>query len=149
MVHDFFKTKPIISIDNDDLEPFFTTQGQLLAIDCEEFDLWHEPYKAICEKTKNELDSLDENYKIRRVLFLFFQPTGHELKMNDMESLRLMSSSFETAIWGIGTWHEDSARLLSLVEITPTFPSCLNNEKCNKCNNSKKQAFSNGSIKLQ
>ena len=27
--------------------------------------------------------------KIRRVLFLFFQPTAHELKMKDMESLRL------------------------------------------------------------
>ena len=118
MVRDFFKTKPIISIDNDDLEPFFLTKGQLLAIDCEEFDLWHEPDKAICKKTKNELDSLDENYKIRRVLFLFFQPTGYELKMKDMENLHIMSNSFETATWGIGLWHEDSARLLTLVEIS-------------------------------
>jgi len=122
LVREFYQTQRVIGIDNDDLESFFLTQDQLLVIDCEEFDLWHEPYKAICRKTKGKLDSLDGKYKIRRVLFLFFQPTDHELKMTDMESLHQMSTSFETVTWGVGTWREDSARLLTLVEIALTLP---------------------------
>ena len=76
--------------------------------------------------------------KIRRVLFLFFQPTAHELKMKDIESLRLMSSFLENATWGLGIWNEDPARLLTLVEITSTLSCYHNNKKDNKCNNPKK-----------
>ena len=55
--------------------------------------------------------------KIARVLFLVFRSTGHELQMTDMESLQLVSKSCETVTWGIGSWHEDSVRLVTLVEV--------------------------------
>lgn len=138
LVREFYQAQRVIGVDNDDLEPFFLTQGQLIAIDCEEFDLWNEPYKTICQKTKNKFDTLKEKYKIRRVLFLLFKPTAHELKMKDMESLHLMSNFLESVTWGLGIWYEDSARLLTLVEITSTLSCYHNNKKGDKYNNSKK-----------
>lgn len=67
--------------------------------------------------TQDKLESLCVGRKIARVLFLVFQPTGHELQMTDMESLHLVSKSFETVTWGIGSCHEDSVRLVTLVEV--------------------------------
>lgn len=69
--------------------------------------------------TQDKLESLCMGRKIARVLFLVFQPTDHELQMTDMESLHLVSKSFETVSWGIGTWREDSVRLVTLFEVVP------------------------------
>lgn len=96
LVREFYQTHMVVSIDNDDLEPFFLTKGKLVAFDCEEFDLWNKPYKLVCKMTQDKLESLCVGRKIARVLFLVFQPTGHELQMTDMESLHLVSKSFET-----------------------------------------------------
>ena len=117
LVREFYQTHMVVSIDTDDLEPFFLTKGKLVAFDCEEFDLWNKPYKLVCKMTQDKLESLCVGRKIARVLFLVFQPTGHELQMTDMESLHLVSKSFETVTWGIGSWHEDSVRLVTLVEV--------------------------------
>lgn len=43
LVREFYQTHMVVSIDNDDLEPFFLTKGKLVAFDCEEFDLWNKP----------------------------------------------------------------------------------------------------------
>ena len=72
-------------------------------------------FSADCKQDK--LESLCGGRKIARVLFLVFQPTGHELQMTEMESLHLVSKSFETVTWGMGSWHEDSVRLVTLVEV--------------------------------
>lgn len=117
LVREFYQTRMVVSIDNDDFESFFLTKGKLVAFDCEEFDLWNKPYKLVCKMTQDKLESLCGGRKIARVLFLVFQPTGHELQMTDMESLHLVSMSFETVTWGIGSWHEDSVRLVTLVEV--------------------------------
>lgn len=117
LVREFYQTRMVVSIDNDDFESFFLTKGKLVAFDCEEFDLWNKPYKLVCKMTQDKLESLCGGRKIARVLFLVFQPTGHELQMTDMESLHLVSKSFETVTWGIGSWHEDSVRLVTLVEV--------------------------------
>ncbi len=117
LVREFYQTHQVVSIDNDDLEPFFLSKNKLIAFDCEEFDLWNEPYKVVCKLTQDKLESLCNGCRIERMLFLVFQPTGHELQMTDMESLRLMSKSFETVTWGLGTWREDSVRLVTLAEV--------------------------------
>lgn len=119
LVSEFYQTHMVVSIDNDDLESFFFTNGKLVAFDCEEFDLWNKPYKVVCKMAQDKLESLCVGRKIVRVLFLVFQPTGHELQMTDMESLHLVSKSFETVTWGMGSWHEDSVRLVTLVEVVP------------------------------
>lgn len=45
LVREFYQTRMVVSIDNDDFESFFLTKGKLVAFDCEEFDLWNKPYK--------------------------------------------------------------------------------------------------------
>lgn len=43
-MREFYQTRMVVSIDNDDFESFFLTKGKLVAFDCEEFDLWNKPY---------------------------------------------------------------------------------------------------------
>ena len=48
LVREFYQTHMVVSIDNDDLEPFFLTKGKLVAFDCEEFDLWKSHLRTYC-----------------------------------------------------------------------------------------------------
>lgn len=54
-MREFYQTRMVVSIDNDDFESFFLTKGKLVAFDCEEFDLWNKPYKLVCKMTKVNL----------------------------------------------------------------------------------------------
>ena len=43
LVREFYQTRMVVNIDNDDFESFFLTKGKLVAFDSEEFDLWNKP----------------------------------------------------------------------------------------------------------
>jgi hypothetical protein len=57
LMREFYQTRMVVSIDNDDFESFFLTKGKLVAFDCEEFDLWNKPYKLVCKMTQDKLSS--------------------------------------------------------------------------------------------
>ena len=44
LMREFYQTRMVVSIDNDDFESFFITKGKLVAFDSEEFDLWNKAY---------------------------------------------------------------------------------------------------------
>lgn len=126
MVRDFYHAKMEVSIDGDDLEPFFLSNDHLLALDNEEFDLWNRPWERVCNKTNGELDSLRKNYGVERLLFLAFQPIGHELNLPDMDCFRPICKSSDSIVWGVCSWYEDPARLVTLVETKSKL--CINIE---------------------
>lgn len=54
MVRDFYKTKSVVSIDNDDIEPFFTTEN-LVVFDHQAPVSNPQALEQICDATKQEL----------------------------------------------------------------------------------------------
>lgn len=116
MVRDFYHAHIEVGIDGDDLEFFFLANNNLFAFDCEEFDLWNNPWQNICNRAIDELNKLEKDNVIERVLFLIFQPTGYELKLTDLDYFRILCKSPVKTTWGLCSWYEDSTRLIILLK---------------------------------
>lgn len=118
MVRDFYKTERFVGIDDDDLEPFFDNTGTLTAFDHQELASNPQGMKLIWDTIKQELHSLEQDYQIKRVLFLLFQSAQHELQMNDLCDLSKMELKDEVSVtWGLGTHESEYTRVVTLVLI--------------------------------
>ncbi len=120
MVRDFFKTKPIISIDNDDLEPFFTAES-LEAFDHQELAINPKGLKLLCNATKQEIQLLAQAHEVERVLFLLFLSSQHELQISELDGFSQMGLAEDVLVsFGIGTQETENMRLVTLV-LTKTY----------------------------
>ena len=116
MVRDFYKTKRIVSIDNDDLEPFFSDIGTLVAFDHKEPASNPQRMVVICNTTKQELHSLEQDCQIERVLFLLFQSAQHELQIDELDGFAKMGLPDGVSVtWGFGTHEAEYTRVITLV----------------------------------
>lgn len=118
MVRDFYKTRRIVNIDNDDLEPFFGDVGTLMAFDHQEPTSCTQGMELICDAIKQELHSLEHDYHIERVLFLLFQSAQHELQITELEGFsKIGLPSGVSVTWGLGTQESEYTRVVTLVLI--------------------------------
>ena len=103
MARDFYKTRRIVSIDNDDLEPFFSDAGTMVAFDHQEPASNPLGMEVICNATKQELHSLEQDCQIERVLFLLFQSAQHKLQIDELDGFSKMGLPEDVLVsWGLG-----------------------------------------------
>lgn len=113
-VRDFYKTKSVVSIDNDNLEPFFTA-GNLVAFDHQAPASNPQGMEQICDTTKQELQTLMKTHRIECVLFLLFQSARNELQIPELDGFSKMGLAENVQVsWGLGTQEEENVRLVTL-----------------------------------
>lgn len=116
-VREFYLSAPIVRIDNDDIEPFFLAHHTPIAFNFQtsisEFTAWAD----ICKKIEKEFKALNQTSVIKRVLFLIFQPTNHQMQVKDLSCFKDMQETMPSVTWGLGIWDKAEIRVATLVLI--------------------------------